>query len=140
MIASALLSLGSSFALRAVGEIFIAFGVLKEFVLCFRIMFFTTLAFVPSHAAFEAHLETARTTHRRFVPLARLLNVAETAGNRAPLQFWIQVDNNVLVEAQILREDLLRAKLPDVGLRVDLTATVLHARYLEDTPFGNLDL
>ena len=70
MIASALLSLGSCFALRAVGEIFIAFGVLKEFVLRFRIMFFTTLAFVPSHAAFEAHLETTSTTYRGFATLA----------------------------------------------------------------------
>ena len=44
------------------------------------------------------------------------------------------------METQILCEDLLGAKLSDIGLSVDLTATVLHARYLENTAFRDLDL
>ena len=70
MVASALFSLSSRFTLGAVCKIFIALRILKKFVLCFSIVFFATLAFVPSHATFKAHLKAACTANRGFAALA----------------------------------------------------------------------
>lgn len=61
MIASALLSFRSGATLRTIGEVLAVFGILKELFIVFLGTLLAALAFVPSQATFEAHLEATGT-------------------------------------------------------------------------------
>ena len=63
MIATALLSFGSCFALWTIDKIGAALSILKEFFFMFsnRCFLLTSATRVPLHAALEAHLEATST-------------------------------------------------------------------------------
>jgi len=115
VIASALLPFSSRLALRAVGEIGTVLCVLSElFVLricCYIVV--TRPAQVPGQSALEAHRKAAN-TDSSLLALAILFYVIEASGLGAPAKLGIQVDNDVLMIAQVLGVDVLRAKLLDV--------------------------
>ena len=141
MIASALFSFSSCLALWAVCEISTVFCVHPElFIVCVHFFIFVTRPpQVPSHSTLETHWE-ATNTDGRLIPLAVSFDVIKTTGLTAPAKFGIQVDYDVLMKAQILGVDVLRAKLPYVFSWENLWAPMLHTWYLKDASFANFAL
>ena len=141
MIASALFTLCARPALRAINEVFTTLGILEEFFLVVRHggLLLTGTALMPRLAAFEAHLE-ATCADGRLPSLLAFLDVADAVWERAPAKRWVQVDNYILMKAQVLGKDVLAAELADILARVYLIAAVLHTRDLEDATLRNLYL
>ena len=113
MVTSALFPLCPCLALRAVSEIFVGLCILKELSIRLCIKLFTALAFVPYLTALEAHLKIACRASSRLASLA-LFNIAQTARRWTPFKLWVQVDDDVFMEPQILSINLLGAKLANI--------------------------
>lgn len=141
VITAALFPLSTCLALRTIHKVGAALGILEElfFMLSYRGFLLARAPRVPLHAALEAHLK-ATCTNRWLTSLFALFYVADAVWERAPAQRWVQVHNNVLVELQVLCVDILATEFTDVFIRVNLRASILHARDLQHAALGNFDL
>ena len=92
---------------------------------------------MPSHPALETYFKPT-VASRWLVSLATFFNVIEAAGLWTPAQLWVEVDNDVLVKAQILRIDVLRPQPLNVFFCVERRAAMLHAGDVKDAPLGDL--
>ena len=109
MITSALLSLSTGATFRTIYEILTILSVFKElFLICIDSGHGVTLtARVPSHSAFETHFEVAGDAYGGLLSFLALLNITHAARLRTPAQFWICIDDNILMEAQVFGVNLL---------------------------------
>ena len=131
MVTLAELSFGSRPTLRTICEVFIALSIREKLGVCFYILC-AIFSLMPLVSALKAHLEVAGVTNASlFLRLVSLYEI-ETSWARTPPKIRIEINDDILLEFEIFRVYVLRAKLPHVFLLVYLITASLHARNLQN--------
>ena len=136
MITATFLSFCSCSTFRAVGEVSVVSRVLVELCLVVILVLAFTIG-VPCLSTLEAHLESTL-TYAWLVSTLALLNIVKAAWLGAPSEFRVQINNDVLMKAQVLRVNILRSELSNILTFVYHWTPSLHTLNLQHLSFQHV--